>query len=392
MNDETAQGKPLRVLHIGKYFPPHPGGMETYLRDLMSVQHRQGITVTALVHSSKATLRDREIEVDALDGTAFHVRLAARWFNIGFIPISPLFWLSALRAIGRFRPDVIHMHHPNSSAIWLLVLPSARRISWIVHWQSDIVTASSGWLVRCCYFFYKPLEQALLKRASIICATSERYLEDSEALNKHASKVKVVPLGLDERRLPDSTSLQPFAKPDVPVVLYLGRLAAYKGLSYLLEAIAELPEVHCWLAGDGSERSALEQQVARLGIRDRVRFIGGMSEEDKWRYLKTADAVTLPSADKNEAFGMVLLEAAHLKKPLVVTDVPGSGTGWVGSNLGAEIVPVADTKALAAGIRDALQNDTAGKTEALKSSSATFNLRQQAIDITAIYRSMSRCP
>lgn len=390
MSEEADQEKPLRVLHIGKYFPPHPGGMETYLRDLVSVQHRQGITVMALVHSSKATLRDLEIEVDALDGTAFHVRLAARWLNIGFIPISPLFWLSALSAIGRFRPDVIHMHHPNASAIWLLLLPKARRLSWIVHWQSDIVTPASSWLVRCCYFFYKPLEQALLKRASIICATSKEYLKDSKALNKHVSKVKVVPLGLDERRLPDSTSLQPVAKPDAPVALYLGRLAAYKGLRYLLEAIAQLPEVHCWLAGDGSERSALEQQVTRLGIQDRVRFIGVISEEDKWRYLKTADVVTLPSTDKNEAFGMVLLEAAHLKKPLVVTDILGSATGWVGKKLGAEVVPAKDTKALAAGIRDALQNDTAGKTEARKSSSATFNLRQQTINITAIYRSASR--
>ena len=390
MSEEAAQEKPLRILHIGKYFPPHPGGMETYLRDLMSVQHRQGITVTALVHSSNATLRDREIKVDALDGAAFDVRLAARWFNVGFIPISPLFWLSALGAIRWFRPDFIHMHHPNASAIWLLLLPSARGIPWIVHWQSDIVTASSGWLVRCCYFVYKPLEQALLKRASIICATSERYLEGSKALNHHASKVKVVPLGQDEYRLPPPHTLQPFAKPDAPVVLYLGRLATYKGLRYLLEAIAQLPEVHCWLAGDGSERSALQQQVARLGIQNRVRFIGGISEEDKWRYLKTVDVVTLPSTDKNEAFGMVLLEAAYLKKPLVVTDILGSATGWVGSNLGAEIVTPADTKALAAGIRDALQKDTAGKTEARKSLTTTFNLRQQAIDITAIYRSVSR--
>lgn len=390
MTEEIAQEKPLRVLHIGKYFPPHPGGMETYLRDLMSVQHRQGITVTALVHSSNATLKDRDIEIDPLDGTSFHVRLAARWFNVGFIPISPLFWLSAIRTIGRCRPDVIHMHHPNASAIWLLLLPRARRLSWIVHWQSDIVTPASSWPVRYCYFFYKPLEQALLKRASIICATSQSYLEGSEALKKHASRVKVVPLGLDEYRLPPPHTLRPFAKPDAPVVLYLGRLAAYKGLRYLLGAIAELPQVHCWLAGDGSERYALEQQVTRLGIQDRVRFIGVISEENKWRYLKTADVVTLPSTDKNEAFGMVLLEAAHLRKPLVVTDILGSATGWVGKKLGAELVPAKDIKALAAGISDALKNDTAGNTEARESSSATFDLRQQTIDITAIYRSVSR--
>ena len=57
---ETAPKKPLRVLHIGKYFPPHAGGMETYLQDLMVVQHRQGQQVTALVHASGATAFDRD--------------------------------------------------------------------------------------------------------------------------------------------------------------------------------------------------------------------------------------------------------------------------------------------------------------------------------------------
>ena len=68
MKSGTAHEERLRVLHIGKYFPPHAGGMETYLRDLMVVQHRQGLNVTALVHASRATTFDQDRQVDALNG------------------------------------------------------------------------------------------------------------------------------------------------------------------------------------------------------------------------------------------------------------------------------------------------------------------------------------
>ena len=42
----------MKILHVGKYFPPYAGGMETYLRDLMAAQARQGLDTAALVHQS----------------------------------------------------------------------------------------------------------------------------------------------------------------------------------------------------------------------------------------------------------------------------------------------------------------------------------------------------
>ena len=390
MKSGITQKKPLRILHIGKYFPPHPGGMETYLRDLMVVQHRQGQKVTALVHTSSATAFDQDRQVDALDGTSFKVRLAARWFNLGFVPVSPLFWLSALELIRQFKPNIIHIHHPNLSAAWLLLLPLARRIPWVAHWQSDVLTSSSTRFVRFCYAFYRPFEQRVLNRSAVIFATSGNYVEGSEALTNNLSKVKVLPLGLDSRRLPDPNQLQSLDRPkDSPLVLFLGRLAGYKGLSILLNAIAQLPNVHCWLVGDGSERRILEEEAARLKIQGRVRFVGAVNEEKKWRYLKTADVVVLPSTDKNEAFGMVILEAGHLGKSMVVTDIQGSGTAWVAGQFGATIVTDGDLGALTAGINQVLSMPTRNSKGTLEVDSSPFNLDAQSTEMLDHYRSVA---
>lgn len=171
-------------------------------------------------------------------------------------------------------------------------------------------------------------------------------------------------------------------------MLFLGRLAGYKGLPNLLNAIAQLPNVNCWLVGDGSERRILEDEVARLKIQDRVRFAGAVNEEQKWRYLKTADVVVLPSTDKNEAFGMVILEAGHLGKPMVVTDIQGSGTAWVASQFGATIVATSDTSALTAGIRQVLSMPIGDVKDVPPANAGPFNLETQCREIIDHYRSL----
>ena len=143
-----ASGK--KVLHIGKYFPPHAGGMETYLYDLMHALAKLDITPSALVHQSKTSLTSVEESVSA-NGSALRVVRAATWCRLLFTPISPGFPWVLYRVIRRDQPDVLHLHLPNPSAFWALALPSARRLPWVIHWQSDVLTDKSHWLLRLAY-------------------------------------------------------------------------------------------------------------------------------------------------------------------------------------------------------------------------------------------------
>ncbi|MEL7044370.1 MAG: glycosyltransferase, partial [Pseudomonadota bacterium] len=121
----------ISILHIGKYFPPHRGGMETFLRDLALEQRHRGLNVAAIVHASKRGVRSSwEDAGESEGGMKVPVLRVARWFTFAFAPISPTFPLQLRRCIRRRRPDVLHIHMPNLSPFWCLFIPPARRIPW----------------------------------------------------------------------------------------------------------------------------------------------------------------------------------------------------------------------------------------------------------------------
>lgn len=332
MSDEAVQEKPLRVLHIGKYFPPHRGGMETYLRDLMNIQRRAGTEVCALVHSSSRRLTDQVDTVDALDGSTYEVVRSARWFTLGFVPISPLFMWTAWRTVKRFRPNVIHLHLPNASPLWMLLLPAARKVTWIASWHSDVLTPIASRTMRLLYKIYRPLERLQLKQCQTVYASSPPYAEHSPALAEFLDKVQVKPLELDPLRLPNPQTVAPLAK-SRPVILTVGRMAIYKGIPDLIRACSAIPEADLWLVGSGEMEEEARRLVDQLDMNERVTFWGEVDDDLLWRIYKTCDVFCLASTDKTEAFGMVLLEAAYFGKPLVVRDIEGSGVPWVARGL-----------------------------------------------------------
>jgi len=130
------------------------------------------------------------------------------------------------------------------------------------------------------------------------------------------------------------------------VLLSLSRLHEKKGLDVLLQALAELPACHAWIAGDGPLEGDLKGLAVRLGVADRVRFLGWRS--DRGALLRAADICVLPS--RWEPFGTVMLEAWAAGTPLVAAASQGpSALIEDGSN--GLLVPVDDAPALAAAIR-----------------------------------------
>ena len=109
-------------------------------------------------------------------------------------------------------------------------------------------------------------------------------------------------------------------------ILFLGRLEFRKGLNYLLNAYLrvkpEFPESRLLVVGPGTRlRKRYERWVEKTGLEDVV-FVGGVSHEDVPRYFQTADIYCAPATSR-ESFGIVLLEAMALGKPVVATNIPG---------------------------------------------------------------------
>lgn len=347
-----------RVLHIGKFFYPSHGGIETFMYDLCEACHRRASTQAVLVHCDKDQRGGHSDLADFPFLTRFErVHQLGR---VAYAPISPSFGRSLDNMIEDFHPEIIHLHLPNPSAFWVLFSKKARNIPWVIHWHADAYSPDFDTIVRLFYPLYRPLETQLLKRAKRILVSSPPYLQSSPALQRWQEKCSVIPLGLPAKRLEciistQASGLWPSDKKSEtqtalrPLkVLAVGRLTNYKGFQYLIQAIA-MADAELVIAGQGDELAKLRALIAKTKNLDRVCLVTEVPDLIRNALLMECDLVCLPSINRAEAFGITVLEAMALGKPAIVSNIPGSGLPWlVEDNITGWHVPPKDPEAIAA--------------------------------------------
>ncbi len=233
------------------------------------------------------------------------------------------------RAIKEFKPEVIHLHwaNPYPAAVLLTMMPKDLKL--VIHWHMDIIAQSN------IYPFIKPVETALLRRASLILVTSPNYRDASAPLQPFIDKVKVLPNAVDKENLKqrdgDEERIEGIKAKygNKKMVLFIGRHTQYKGLPYLLEAEGEVKSDCVFvIGGEGSMTKELNAKCKS----QRVHSVGRLTDEELRLYFHAASVFAFPSFTKNEAFGMALAEAMYCRTPAVTFTIPGSGVNWVCPN------------------------------------------------------------
>lgn len=140
-----------------------------------------------------------------------------------------------------------------------------------------------------------------------------------------------------------------FTPPDAPLVLAMGRLHPNKGFDVLIEAVARLPGVYLWIAGEGPLLADLEARAQRLFVKPRVRFLGW--RDDGPALLAACDAFVCPS--RHEPLGNVVIEAWAQGVPVIATESQGPAALVRHGETGL-LVPVDDARALARAIQQLL--------------------------------------
>lgn len=337
----------MRVLHIGKYFPPVKGGMERFLEDLIAAQRAAGIEAFALVHQDRRHL---------LPTGSPWLRDVPVWREFAFAPLAPRFFAEINRAIDDWQPDYLHLHMPNLSALVVLASKRARRLPWVIHWHSDVVSSEHSLALRLLYPLYRPFERALLERAALVVCTSHAYLETSEPLQPFREKCAVVPLGIDLQRLLPQTrastasvgwAINKFR------LLAIGRLTYYKGFDTLIRAVAQCPRAELRIVGDGSDRDTLQKLIDQLLVADRIFLEGALNDADCLERYQSAQLFCIPSRERTEAFGLVALEAMAHELPVLASALSGSGlVNVVQSGVTGRLAPVDEPAAW----RDAIES------------------------------------
>jgi lipopolysaccharide/colanic/teichoic acid biosynthesis glycosyltransferase/glycosyltransferase involved in cell wall biosynthesis len=324
----------VRVLHVGKFYPPVRGGMETILQTLCEAGGA-GVRSRVLVSNTRART---EREHGGVEVT--RVASVGRVGTVGVCPTLPL-WMRRLAA------DVVVLHEPNPMGFWayLLARPRGRLVVWL---HSELV------LDRWYYRVYRPFLRAALRRADRVVVSSPPLRDRVAGAGGAGDRTVVIPYGIDTERLRPTAETHARAaairaRYRGPLVLFVGRLVAYKGVDVLLRALP--PSAGTLIvAGNGPLGAALRTMVETLGLRDRVVFLGAVDDGELAALYHACDVFALPSTGPNEAFGLVQLEAMACGKPVVSTDLP-SGVPWVNQHgQTGLIVPPGDADAL----RDAL--------------------------------------
>ena len=330
----------MKILHVGKFFDPYRGGIETVLKDLCTeLQSRVDLHVL-VANTSPHTVHEQR---------GYKITRAANWGTVLSSPMTPGLpgWLRKLAG------DVVHVHLPNPVGEMSYLL-AARERPLVAHFHSDIVRQKS--LLR----IYAPLLKRFYERASCIVVPTPNHINVSPFVSRFRGRCRVVPFGISLQRfiLTESTKLRvEQLRQDGPTLLFVGRLVYYKGLEYLIQAMSAI-NAQLWIIGVGPLEAKLKQLTVQLNLQEKIHFLGDVADEDMPAYYHACDVFVLPSVANSEMFGIVQLEAMACRRPVVATNLP-TGVSWVNQHgVTGLLVPPRDGRALADAINKLLGSAT----------------------------------
>ncbi len=308
----------MKILQLGKYYPPHIGGIEMVMYQITEGLNKRGIHCDVLCSNDKKQYEEVIINNYKVFKTKSYGKFAST-------SITPQMIFKLREIIDNY--DIIHIHFPDPMANLALMLSKHKTKKVVLHWHSDIIKQKN--LLK----LYLPFQNWLLKRADRIIATTPKYIEESPYLKDYKNKCVAVPIGIDKNRLKINIKLIDELKNrynNKKLVFSLGRLAYYKGFEYLIKSAKYLDDNYVILiGGEGELKEELLKLIKKEGLDKKVKLVGKIKDEDLGSYYYASDLFVLPSIEKTEAFGIVQIEAMNFGKPVIATKIKGSGVDWV---------------------------------------------------------------
>jgi glycosyltransferase involved in cell wall biosynthesis len=235
----------------------------------------------------------------------------------------PLVWPALLRLVRDRRVDIVHAHdYKTDLLVWLLHRWTGARVLATAHGWSGFTRRERR--------VYYPGDKRLLARFPRVVAVSSLIRDEIVRYGAAPERVSVILNGIDPVLFRRDRHREPAARaalglePGTRVVGAIGRLESEKRFDLLVQAFAELharhPELRLVIAGDGSQRAAIERLVSVLGVSAACRLPGHLTDV---RDLHHVLDVCVQSSD-TEGTPNAVLEAMAMETPVVATAVGGT--------------------------------------------------------------------
>jgi len=336
--------RPIRVLELRSVRGTGGGPEKTIL--LSAAQHDPATVVVTVCY-----IRDDRDKRFQIDGRALHL-------GIDYVEITERhsfdtrIWHPLKRLIRERGIHIIHAHEYKTDLLALLLAWGTGTVPMAtVHgWSGD------SWREHLYYY----VDKKLLPRFPVVIAVSEPIRQSIIAHGADAARVRRIRNGIDPRVFTRMPGLRASARraagvpADAIVIGAVGRLESEKRFDLLLRGAAALrPEADPFvvIAGEGSQRNALQALARDLGMADRVKLLGHRNDALDVHHLFDIYAQT----SSTEGIPNALLEAMAVGTPVVATNVGGTYE-LISHRVHGLLIPTGVVEALTAAIRLTLQN------------------------------------
>jgi len=345
----------MKIVHTYHSYYPVIGGLEKVVQKLAEEQAKLGHEVHVITSYSSA--KDSPAEEELNNVYVHRVKALRLYYPDLTIPRD--FNESLLKGA-----DVVHAHSQNSLFNIIIVKKAKSLRAKIVTYflGVDYLRKHFNPIIRLLgYQYQKAITKRLIDLVDLAIVTND--YEKSILRERYGLESVVLPHGVSEQYLKTPNMANHFrSKYGVQgrVIAYVGRIHPTKGLDLLIKAFADVakkePDVILVIAGKGDARYLKKcmRLVRALGLEDRVKYLGYVSEEDKIGLIDSSEFVVIPSRHAGESYPLTIDEVKARGKPLVVTNYGVLPHKVV--NLVEGIVVDADVHSLARGLCYALSN------------------------------------
>lgn len=310
------------------------GGLNVYMHELACTMARRGIGVVVFTRS---TATNQESEIDVAPGY--------RVVNVPAGPTAPIPVDEMPPHVGAFAAGVLDWSRANSATFDLV-----HSHYWLSGWAGVLVKEAMNVPLANSFHTLGRVKD-LTKRFDEAPSNPMRTLTEEEVIARSNCVIASTPYEFDDllehygaspERLctsppgVDHTIFRPGNKAEArrwlgleggPLVLFVGRIQAHKGIDVAVQAVAGIAGAHLVIVGgpsgpDGAEELAdLHRLAATLGVRDRVHFLAPQPHDQLADFYRAADVLVMPS--RSETFGLVAAEAQACGLPVVAARVGG---------------------------------------------------------------------
>ncbi len=333
--ESVLPGTKVDVLHIVPAYHPARGGIEVLVEQLTTgLRERHGISSAVLAPSlpgqrsgdyvHKGT-RVYSVMVAPKVSALVDPRAPQQFLLEDTLPLMAGVYATARRVIRECAPSVVHVHASSLAARPAMAVAASLGIEIVIHLHGTIHEGDTRTF------------RSQIRDARWVCAVSQAVADSIRRDCGRTAPVVVIRNGVVD---PWATTV-PY-NPASPTVAMVGRLSYEKGFDDGLVALRQVREAHpgleVRLVGNGPDVRHLLSVATRLGMVDAIRYFGELEHDQGLRVIAGSDVVLVPSIGV-EGFGLVVVEAALLERPVVATRVGGLPETVVDGKTGILVAP-----------------------------------------------------